>query len=91
MLRTITVDETEQEIETVMREQRGDRIEAETIVGLLRGELHGDNDILVLRPLTDEQRCRLGLGRSIDDVLTAQRVRQNSDASPTPAAVDRSS
>ena len=65
-------EEIEQEIQTVMREQGVDRIEAETIVGLRRGELFGD--ILVLHPLTDEQRRELRLGRSIDDVLAAERA-----------------
>jgi hypothetical protein len=89
MDRVETTDEIELEIQAVMRERDVDRVEAETIVGMRRGELHGDRDILVLRRLTPEQRRTLGLGRSIDDVLAAQRARQNGDASPTPAVVER--
>jgi hypothetical protein len=89
MDRVETTDEIELEIRAVMREQGVDRVEAETIVGLRRGELHGDRDILVLRPLTPEQRHALGLGRSIDEVMAAQLARQNGDASPSPAAIDR--
>ncbi len=72
-----TANEIDQEIETVMSERGVDRDEAATIVGLRRGELLGDGDILFMRPLTDEQRRRLGLGRSIHDVVAADRARQN--------------
>jgi hypothetical protein len=74
-----------------MRDLGVDRDEAETIVGMRRGELLGDGDILFMRPLSNEQRHRLRIGRSIDDVLAAQRARQNGDVSPVPAANDRSS
>jgi hypothetical protein len=88
MDRLATTDEIELEIQAVMREHGVDRIEAETIVGMRYGELHGDRDILVLRRLTPEQRRRLGLGRSIDDVLAAQRTRPNGDEEPP--SVERS-
>jgi hypothetical protein len=91
MDRIETTDEIELEIRAVMREQGVDRVEAETIVGMRRGELHGDRDILVLRALTPEQRRAIGLGRSIDEVLAEQLARQNSGASPTAGAVNHSS
>jgi hypothetical protein len=88
MDRMTTVDEIEQEIDTVMREQGVDRIEAQTIVGLRRGEFLSD-DILVLRPLSDKQRRWLGLGRSIHEVVAEARAKRNGDASPIPDAVER--
>jgi hypothetical protein len=77
-------DEIEEEIATVMREQGVDRIEAQTIVGTRRGELHGDNDILFIHPLTEEQRRWLGLGRSIHEVVAEESAQRNGDASPVP-------
>jgi hypothetical protein len=86
------MDEIEQEILAVIRERGVDRIEAETTVGMRRGELLGDNDILVLRRLTDEQKRRLGLGRTIQEVVAATQAREESGpaSSEVPAAIDRS-
>ena len=83
MDRVTTTDEIEREIEAVMCDRGVDRDEAETIVGMRRGELLGDNDILFVRPLTDEQRRQLRIGRSIDEVIAADRARQgDGEASP---------
>jgi hypothetical protein len=81
MDRVATIDEIEVEIQATMRERGVDRIEAETIVGMRHGELHGDGDILVLRKLTPDQRRALGLGRSIQEVFAAQQARKNGNAS----------
>ena len=51
-----TTEEIEREIEATMRERGIDYGEAEIVVGLKYGELH--NDLLYMRPLTDEQRRR---------------------------------
>jgi hypothetical protein len=91
MDRMTTVDEIEQEIQAIMRDRSVDREEAATIVGLRRGELHGDGDLLFMRPLTDEQRHRLGLGRSIHEVVAEQRMRRGGDAPSAPTGNDCSS
>ena len=78
------MDEIEQEIQTIMRNQNVDREEAATIVGLRRGELLGDGDILFMRPLTGEQRRLLGLGRSIHEVIAEARARRIADSPPPP-------
>jgi hypothetical protein len=78
-----TVDEIEQEIQIIMRTQHVDYEEAATIVGLRRGELLGDRDILFMRPLSDEQRRRLGLGRSIHEVVAEARAKRNRDSPPS--------
>jgi hypothetical protein len=51
-----TTEDIEREIEATMRERGIDYGEAEIVVGLKYGELH--NDLLYMRPLTDEQRRR---------------------------------
>lgn len=91
MDRVTTIDEFEQEIETVMCERRVDREEAETIVALRHGELHGDGDLLFTRPLTDEQRRRLRIGWSIFDVIAEDQAREDDvgTAPGLPAPVDR--
>lgn len=84
-----TVDEIEQEIQAVRRTQHVEYEEAAAIVGLRRGELVGDGDILFMRPLTDELRRRFCIGRSIDEVIAADRAREDREkASPeVPAAI----
>ena len=74
MDRIADIDEIDREIEETMRQQGLDRAEAQVIVGLRRGELHGDGDLLSIRPLTLDQKRRIG--RSIDEVLDEQQ-RQN--------------
>jgi hypothetical protein len=71
------MDETDREIEETMREQGLERAEADVMVGLRRGQLLGDGDLLSVRRLTSDQQRRLGLGRSIDDVLIEQRRQQD--------------
>jgi hypothetical protein len=75
MDRIVETDEFEPEIAETMREEGVDRDEAQVIVGLRRGELFGDGDLLSIRPLSPDQKRQLGLGRSIDDMLAAQRPR----------------
>jgi hypothetical protein len=75
MDRLVETDDFEREIAETMREQGVDREEAQVIVGLRRGELYGDGDLLSIRPLSLDQKRQLGLGRSIDDVLAAKRLR----------------
>src|SRR5215211_591019 len=77
MDRLAGVDEIEREIDETMREQGIERAAAQLVVGLHRGELHGDGDLLSLRPLTADQKRRLRLGRSIDEVLDEQHRREN--------------
>jgi hypothetical protein len=87
-----TMDDIEQEILAVMRDQGVDRDEAETVVGMRRGELLGNGDILFMRSLTDAQKRRLGLGRTIHEVVAADRARENGAEVPATASamVDRS-
>lgn len=66
----------ERDIERVMAEEGVDRAEAITLLGLRLGEVHGDGDLVSLQPLTDDQRAASGLGRSIAEVLAAQRMRR---------------
>ena len=73
------IEEIEREIEAVMRDQGIARDGAEVVVGLRRGELHGD--ILFVHPLTQEQRRRLNIGRDPEEVLAEQRERRASDTS----------
>jgi hypothetical protein len=52
----MTIDDIEREIEATMRERGIDYGEAVLVVGMKHGEFH--NDLLYMRPLTDEQRRR---------------------------------
>lgn len=65
----LTRDQLEQEVESVMRERGMDRAEATVIVWLKHGETYGDGDILIAPKLSPEQRQRLGLGRSLRQVM----------------------
>jgi hypothetical protein len=56
MDRVMTTEEFEQEVRETMRSQGIDYDQAEVIVAMRHGELHGD--LLCVRPLTDEQRRR---------------------------------
>jgi hypothetical protein len=71
------MDATDREIEETMRELGLERAEADVMVGLRRGQLLGDGDLLSVCRLTSDQQRRLGLGRSIDDVLIEQRRQQD--------------
>ena len=65
MDRVMTSEEFEQEIQETMRAQDVDYGQAEFIVAMKYGELHGC--LLSIRPLTDEQRRRMG--RSLLEVM----------------------
>ena len=69
MAETALTEIDEQAILSVMRDLNVNRDEAIAIVGLRRGEIGGDGDLLSLRPLTAAQRRRLGIGRAPEDVL----------------------
>ena len=68
----------EDEIEAVMRREGVDRAEAITIVALRFGQVHGDGDLVSVRPLTDDEQERAGLSHTLDQVLAAQRARTRS-------------
>jgi hypothetical protein len=55
----MTTEEFEREIEETMLRQGVDYGQAEVIVAMKHGELHGD--LLSIHPLTDEQRRRLSM------------------------------
>lgn len=67
-------DDLEKEIEAVMAELGIDRLEAMLEIGLRHGQRFGDGDLVPLRPLTEEQQRRLGLGRTLDEVLAEERA-----------------
>jgi hypothetical protein len=54
MDRHLTIAEIEQAIDSTMRDLGVDRGQAEVIVAMTSGELHGD--LLAVRPLSPEQR-----------------------------------
>lgn len=75
-------DQTEREIEATMREQGVDRIEAAAIVGMRHGTEHGEGDLLCVRPLSEALQRRLGIGRSIAEVLAEQHSRRKRNGNP---------
>lgn len=56
MDREVTLEEFERKVEETMIGQGVEYGDAVLIVAMTYGELHGDGDLLSIRPLTDEQR-----------------------------------
>jgi hypothetical protein len=69
MARRGTVDQREAEIQAVMDELGLDRDAALIVLGLRIGEVFNDGGLASVRPLSEEERRRLGLGRRPEDVL----------------------
>lgn len=65
----VATDEREMDVEATMEQLGVDREVALIVLGLRDAEVFNDGGLASVRPLTDEQRRRLRLGRSPEEVL----------------------
>ena len=85
----ITV-ETELQIQELVAEFGTTRYVALAMLGLLPGKIRGDGDLFELRPLTDDERRRLGLGPESEDLPAGHRVRRLDEPDAVNASGSRS-
>ena len=81
--------ETERRIQELMAEFGTTRYVALAMLGMLPGEVRGDGDLFELRPLTDDERRRFGLGPESEDLPAGHRSRRTDapDALDAPASL----
>jgi hypothetical protein len=72
----VITEEMEREIRELMADFNSTRYVALAILGLLPGDVSGDGDLYELRPLTDDERRRLGLGPESEDLPAGYRTRR---------------
>jgi hypothetical protein len=83
-------EETERQIQELMADFGTTRYVALAMLGMLPGEVHGDGDLFQVRPLTDDERRRLGLGPESDDLPVGHPSRRTDEPDDLVASARRS-